>query len=223
MEDYKKSINELDSEYELFDLELKVRTVHPVVHWVMLFGGIFASLLSLAWFIQFLCTVIFVNKQPLFLFIDAWLSKLATSSVSFIGTMVYGIMALYLQMALIKGSTIFGVRIPFIVKFHPMVINKTYMNSLLFNVSMMLLSSTATSLLAIWAFPTYLAPSYLYQEMHDAFYNQPMFGDIFSKRIPEAVIEVIFIISFLVVIIKMIVERHQQKKKDELKANGKAK
>lgn len=41
--------------------------------------------------------------------------------------------------------------------------NKTYLNSFLFNVNMMMLSSVATTQLTILAFPSYLQNSYLGQ------------------------------------------------------------
>lgn len=99
--------------------------------------------------------------KPIFLFIDQWLYNLNNSSASFVATIIYGLLVLYMQVCLVKGNTVFGIRIPFIVKLHPMLVNKTYMNSLLFNSNLMLLASLSTSLLAIWAFPTYFSQSYL--------------------------------------------------------------
>lgn len=115
--------------------------------------------------------MILKNGQALFLFMDQWLYNLSQGSVSFIGTLIYGIMVLYLQACLVKGNTIFGIRIPFVVKVHPLMINKTYMNSLLFNCSIMLLASMSTSLLALWAFPTYLQASSLGKLSIQAFNN----------------------------------------------------
>jgi len=105
--------------------------------------------------------MILKNSQPLFLFMDDWLMKLSRGNASFVATLLYGIFILYIQVCIVKGNTIFGIRIPFIVKLHPMMINKTYMNSLLFNCNLMLLASLSTSFLALWAFPTYLQPTYL--------------------------------------------------------------
>lgn len=130
--------------------------------------GIIASIF---WIVQIFGTMILKNGQALFLFMDQWLSNLSQGSVSFIGTLLYGIMVLYLQACLVKGNTIFGIRIPFVVKVHPLLINKTYMNSLLFNSSIMLLASMSTSLLALWAFPTYLQASSLGKLSTQAFNN----------------------------------------------------
>ncbi len=102
---------------------------------------------------------------------DDWLYSLSQGSASFIATIIYGVMVLYLQVCLIKGNTIFGIRVPFLIKFHPLILNKTYMNSLLFNCNIMLLASMSTSLLSLWAFPKYLSRSSLGQLSIQAFDN----------------------------------------------------
>lgn len=86
----------------------------------MLFFGIISSIISIFWLFQMLGTLIYNNGQPIYHFIDDWLNSLAVSSVGFIGVLLYGIFVLYLQACLVKGNTVFGLRIPFIVKFHPM-------------------------------------------------------------------------------------------------------
>lgn len=105
--------------------------------------------------------MILKNGAPVFYFIDDWLASLSKGNASFLATILYGIFMLYLQVCLVKGNTVFGIRIPFVLKIHPMMINKTYMNSLLFNSNLMLLASVSSALLALWAFPTYLAASSL--------------------------------------------------------------
>lgn len=128
----------------------------------MLFG-IIAVVLSVFWFFQILGHVIRTsNKEPLYSFIDGWLSGLSTSGGSFFATMLYGVFVIYMQICLQKGNTIYGFRIPFLIKVHPMVVNKTYMNSLLFNSNLMLLASCAISFQALWSFPEYFTPANCY-------------------------------------------------------------
>lgn len=137
--------------------------------------GILASIVSLAWLIQLIGTTIYVNQKPLLLFLDFWMANLSKGGASFVGTIIFGVMMLYMQVCLVKGNTVFGLRIPFVIKFHPLKLNKTYMNSLLFNSNMMMLSSVATSVMAVWAFPTYLQNTYLSTQMTTAFLNEPVF------------------------------------------------
>lgn len=151
------------------------------------------------------------NGVPLFLFVDDWLYQLSIGSASFVSTIIYGIFTMYMQICLIKGNTVFGIRIPYIMKLHPMIVNKTYMNSMLFNCNLMLLGSMSISLLAIWAFPTYLAGSYLGTLSAIAFDNLPIFSGIYGKRIPMIVI---FSVSMLTLVISLVqfVWRHYKGK-----------
>ena len=161
LEKYKKNVNKLEEDYEIFDGELKIRTTHPIVHIISLIAGIIGVVGTIFWVVQILGTMILKNGSPIFLFMDQWLSNLSLSSAAFMATILYAILVLYLQVCLVKGNTIFGIRIPFVIKIHPLLLNKTYMNSLLFNCNLMLLASMSTTLLALWAFPTYLKASSL--------------------------------------------------------------
>ena len=89
-------------------------------------------------------------------------------------------MVLYMQVCVVKGNTTFGIRIPFLFKLHPIAPNKTYMNSLLFNSNLMLLTSLSSTLLALWAFPTYLASSSLGQLNTTAFNNLKLYGSFYG-------------------------------------------
>jgi hypothetical protein len=79
-----------------------------------------------------------------------------------------------------------------------LLLNKTYMNSLLFNSNLMLLASLSTSLLALWAFPTYLQPTYLSYMQTTAFDNLPLFGSFYGNRIPMIALEAVALLALLV-------------------------
>lgn len=66
------------------------------------------------------------------------------------------IMTQYLVFCILKGSFRFGVRIPFIFSFHPMKEAKTWMNSFLFNLSIVCLGSIAIVHLCSGCFEKYL-------------------------------------------------------------------
>lgn len=118
--------------------------------------GILASFVTIAWLIQLFGTAIQSGGEPLFTFLDGPLVSLSEGNLNFLAVAIYSLMVLYLQGCAVKGNLVFGIRIPFILNFHPMKPNKTYLNSFLFNVSMMMLSSVATTQLTILAFPSYL-------------------------------------------------------------------
>jgi hypothetical protein len=154
----------------------------------MLFFGILATIVSIVWFVQILGEVIRKNNAPLYSFLDPLLNQLASGSLGFLSTMIYGILVYYLQICLLKGYTKFGLRIPFIISFHSMRINKTYMNSLLFNTNMMMLASVATSLVSVMVFPNYLKNTYLSRALYNQFDFLPFFGPIYSLKIPPGIL-----------------------------------
>ncbi len=166
---------------------------------VSLIAGILGVVVSVFWFVQILGTMILKNGSPIFLFMDQWLSSLSASSVSFLATILYALLVLYLQACLVKGNTIFGIRIPFVIKIHPLIINKTFMNSLLFNANLMLLASMSTTLLALWAFPTYLGGSSLGKMSNQAFDQLPLFSAVYGKRIPMIIMEAVAVLTVVVI------------------------
>jgi len=145
----------------LFDQILNIKTYHPAVYIVKLIAGILASVVSLLWVTQFFGNTIYSNGKPVFTFMDPMITDLSNGSVSFMATIIYGLLVLYLQACLIQGNIVFGIRIPFLVTFHPMKLNKTYLNSFLFNSNMMMLASLSTAQLSVNCFPKYVGKSFL--------------------------------------------------------------
>jgi len=113
---------------------------------------------------------------------DQWFSSLSNSGAGFLATLLYGVMVLYMQICLVKGSCVFGIRIPYLLKVHPMIVNKTYMNSLLFNCNLMLLASCAISIQSLWAFPQYFDPlsTYLSLVYYVEILQMPLFGTFYG-------------------------------------------
>jgi hypothetical protein len=144
---------------------------------------------------------------------------MSQGNAGFVSAVLYGILVLYMQVCIVKGNTIFGIRIPFILKVHPLLLNKTYMNSLLFNCNLMLLASLSTSFLAIWSFPTYLRITYMEITSLVAFQNEPLFSALYTRRIPMILMFCVAIISILVKIVGFLWNRFCGKKeKKEKKA-----
>ena len=122
-----------------------------------MFFGIIALLVTIVWVIQLFCTTIYSGGKPIYTFLDKPLVNLqATAGIGFLAVAIYSILVLYLQGCAVKGNIVFGLRIPFIISFHPMKKDRTYLNSFLFNVNIMMLTSIATTQLTVIAFPSYL-------------------------------------------------------------------
>ena len=113
-------------------------------------------MVSLVWMIQMFGTTIQTNKKPIYTFLDPLLLSLSKGSVSFLAVGIYSLLVLYMQGCTIKGNIVFGLRIPFILSLHPMKKDRTYLNTFLFNVNLMMLASAATAEMTVIAFPTYL-------------------------------------------------------------------
>ena len=106
--------------------------------------GVLSSILTIIWLIQFCCSYFYIkNGRPGYPFLSYLLIFFQNNSVSFLSFFIFAILCLYLLFCLIKGNFKFGVRILCCWSIHPMKKDKTYMNSFIFNVSLILLGSTS--------------------------------------------------------------------------------
>ena len=83
------------------------------------------------------------------------LNALEAPSVSFLGTSLYCLLVMYLLIAVIKGNIKFGLRFFFCCRAHPIKKDATPMNSILFNLNLLLLASVAVTLFCTNAFSQY--------------------------------------------------------------------
>lgn len=70
------------------------------------------------------------------------------------GTLLFGLFAFYLQLAVVKGNFKFGLNL-LLFRVHPMRPGATLMSSFLFNVALILLATTATIQFCAAAFQLY--------------------------------------------------------------------
>lgn len=179
-----------------------------------LFFGILAAMVSVVWFIQLVGTTINSGGKPLFTFLDTPLVNLQDQpGLGFLSVALYSLLVLYLQGCEVKGNIVFGLRIPFIISFHPMKKDRTFLNSFLFNINVMMLASIATTQLSVIAFPSYLAKSYLGQFFKNQVFLLPFWGWIYSNRIFMAILDVIFLLAIFVMIFQIVRAYLQSKKK----------
>lgn len=193
---------------------MKKKATSPVVYCLYLFFGILAAIMSILWFIQLIGTTFNKGGVPVFTFFDPILLNLQQDSgLGFLSVGIYAILVLYMQGSAVKGNITFGVRIPFLISFHPMKKDRTFLNSFLFNVNIMMLSSIATTQLTVIAFPTYLASSYLGQTFKNQIFFLPFFGWVYKNRIFMAILDIIIILSIFVMIFQIVKDYLKSKKK----------
>lgn len=128
------------------------------------------------------------NDRPLIPFLNEMLVWMQNSRVGFFATIIYSYFILYLVCAVIKGNIKFGIRIPFIVRFYPMKPHRTWMNSFIFNIIMLLLAAAGIMQLATNCFPTYARNTAIYNmfglqvnymRFYTIFYRYKIFGIAF--------------------------------------------
>ncbi|GKT36977.1 LIMR family protein DDB_G0293610 [Aduncisulcus paluster] len=113
------------------------REYNPIGYWFKLLGGILTAVVSLMWLLHII----------LFMHIDPPVSPFLNSvlmyfnNFRFVSTVIYALLAFYLLFCVLKGSIKFGFRFFFFISLHEMEVGNTTMNSMLFNMALMLFSS----------------------------------------------------------------------------------
>ena len=150
---YNRLKNEFVSRFSLakkeFDMLSKKNLIgencSAVFYYLLIPLGVLSTILSLLWLIQFICSYFYIKKdgRPGYPFLSLMLIYFQDNDVSFLSFLFFSILTLYLLFCIIKGNFQFGVRILCCWAVHPMEKGKTYMNSFLFNISLILLGSMA--------------------------------------------------------------------------------
>ncbi len=114
---------------------------------------------------------------------DSAFASLDSGSGGFIASILYGLLVVYMLICLIKGNVIFGIKIPYVMSIHPLEVNKTYLNSMLFNSSIMLITSLSILEMSVITFPNYLKGSYIGSFFMNEVRYLPLFGFLYKDRI----------------------------------------
>jgi len=151
-------LNDWNAEVDALEADVKkLEGVHQdlgkyiLLGWVKLGVGIIAMALSVCWFLQvFLYLVIPGNKigflNDMFITLNnAW---------SFLGTIAYGLFAIYLLVAVLVGLVRFGLTL-FFFHVHPLVEDDTPVTSLIFNTVVILMCSMTVTHFCTQAFRDY--------------------------------------------------------------------
>ena len=136
-----------EEEFHIVNASMESRIKNNLVvlcYYCLIPFGVLSSIITILWLIQFCCSYFYrKNGRPGFPFLSYLLIFFQDESVSFLSFFIFAILCIYLLFCLIKGNFKFGVRILCCWSIHPMKKDKTYMNSFIFNVSLILLGSCA--------------------------------------------------------------------------------
>jgi len=174
-----------------------------LIPYLKLAGGILSIIISLVWLIQLLGSTIHIDSAQAFQFLDGAFTSLNEGSAGFIASILYGFLVVYMLICLIKGNVIFGIKIPYVMSIHPLEANKTYLNSLLFNTSIMLITSLSIFEMCMITFSNYLLNSFMGTFFTTKVRNLPLFGFLYGDRIYTIVFLALMGLSFLYMAIKI--------------------
>ncbi|KAJ3007426.1 UNVERIFIED_CONTAM: hypothetical protein HDU68_003512, partial [Siphonaria sp. JEL0065] len=162
--EFRKDTLILEFHYRRLEASYKQQGGNILMQYLGFIGGCCSAVISVCWLLHiclFLMPTLF-GGAPYSLFLNDFFS--GVSPIPFIGTAFYALFSFYLLLCVIKGNSKLGMRIVFIT-IHPLRLGETMMNSLLFNVGVILVSSLAVSqfcALAFSRYAKYTASGYLF-------------------------------------------------------------
>ena len=165
--EYNRKLNELkagvllvDKEFNFLDFANQINQKGSCAlcfYYLLIPLGIICLIITGLWILQFFFSFIYTeNGRPKIQFISYFLLYLEDHNVAFLSFFFFSLFCLYLLFCTMKGNIKFGLRIFIFSAVHPMKKDETYMNSFLFNVSLILISSVSVTQFCANAFSDYV-------------------------------------------------------------------
>ena len=165
--EYNRKLNELkagvllvDKEFNFLDFANQINQKGSCAlcfYYLLIPLGIICLIITGLWILQFFFSFIYTeNGRPKIQFISYFLLYLEDHNVAFLSFFFFSLFCLYLLFCTMKGNIKFGLRIFIFSAVHPMKKDETYMNSFLFNVSLILISSVSVTQFCSNAFSDYV-------------------------------------------------------------------
>jgi LMBR1 domain-containing protein 1 len=158
---FKQNVYLLEEDWDNLHSAHTNRHGRIVLAYLQLVGGIFFTILSLTWLLH-ICMAMLPRTPglrtlaPTIDFLGEFFRIMDVSSGGLpIAVAFYALFAFYLLWCIMKGNFKFGLRIFIIFPIHPMKLGATMLNSFLFNVGLILLTSLATVQFCTNAFQSY--------------------------------------------------------------------
>lgn len=154
---FKKEVFHLEEDYERLLTSKHQQGESILVSAVKLALGIIFAILSFAWILHTVFYVLVRKLDPTFSvdILNTFFSAFEGPGLYPVGVALFGAFNLYLLLCVVKGTLKFGMRIFICFSIHPMKRQATPLNSILFNVLMMVISSAAVVQFAQEAFSDY--------------------------------------------------------------------
>jgi len=139
---FKRDVHLVEEEFERLQVSKFHKGENLAVSVTKLVLGIIFAVVSLLWILHIVFYILIrPNGVPLTPFLNALFTSCESTSLYPIGVTLFASFTLYLLLCVIKGCMKFGMRFFFFFSIHPMRYKATPLNSILFNVLMVLISS----------------------------------------------------------------------------------
>ena len=197
----KVGVSVVDDQYQIINMQNLANQTSALGYLLQLIAGIFCIILSILWIFQILLYIIIKKDgRPLNGFLNVPLVVLTDKSLSFLAICIFTVLTLYLLLITIKGNFKFGIRFMFLGEIHPMKKDNTYMNSILFNVMLIMITSVSVIQFSIRAFGEYTSLTDADIIFNTQIKYLSFYGFFFRNNIFEYGMLIISIISFIYLI-----------------------
>ena len=212
---YNRQKKEFTSRFALVQKEFEIlnknnyieASISVVFYYLLIPLGVLTSILTILWIIQFICSYFYIltglkDRRAGYPFLSYLLIYFQDHDVSFLSFFFFSILTLYLLFCVIKGNFQFGVRFLCFLTVHPMEKGKTYMNSFLFNISLILLGSMAITQFVSDCLTDYIAFTDIDTLFNTLIKNLKFFKYFYRYYIFQYILFAIFILSLIYLIYK---------------------
>jgi LMBR1 domain-containing protein 1 len=154
---WKIEVTFLEEDFEKLQISHHEKGESILVSVVKLVIGIIFAIISVLWILHTIVYVLVGSIEPEAAtpFLNGLFSAFESPGLYPVGVAFFGVFNLYLLLCVVKGCLKFGMRIFVFFSIHPMKMKATPLNSILFNVLMVLMSSATVVQFAQQAFSDY--------------------------------------------------------------------
>jgi len=194
----KVGVNIIDEQFQLINIQNAIGETSIIQYYLSLILGIIFLIISIIWIIHL---VLYVLLKKYF-FLNNLFSYFTNNGITFLATFLFGFLCFYLLICIVKGNFKFGIRFIILGSVHPMKKNETYMNSILFNVMLILITSVSLIHFCVKAFNEYVSMTDIDIIFSILIKNLSFFRYFFENNIFEWIFCAIMLITFIYLIFR---------------------
>lgn len=195
---FKQAVYFLEKDWDKVKVAYKDRGGNPLLHGFRLLLGVVSAILTICWFVH-LVLYKYINP-PASQFLNGLFDSL-DSVFPLFGVVAYGLFSFYLLFCVLKGNMKVGLRF-FWIPIHPMRIGATLMNSMLFNVWLLLLCSFSVVQFCFEAFSSYARLTAVDMQLGVEVHYMAYLGWFYQKNVFLYILTAITLLSCIVLSIR---------------------